>query len=58
MRVGLLGGFRASVGPRDIPDDAWRLRKAAALVKLLALAPAHALHREQVMEALWPNRDP
>ena len=31
------------------------MRKAAALVKLLALAPGHNLHREQVMEVLWPN---
>ena len=25
-------------------------------VKLLALAPGHRLHREQVMELLWPDR--
>jgi predicted ATPase/DNA-binding SARP family transcriptional activator/DNA-binding CsgD family transcriptional regulator len=36
-------------------DDAWRLRKAAALVKVLALAPGHRLHREQVMDILWPD---
>lgn len=31
------------------------MRKAAGLVKLLALAPGHHLHREQAMEALWPE---
>ncbi|MDQ4128574.1 MAG: tetratricopeptide repeat protein [Actinomycetota bacterium] len=31
------------------------MRKAAGLVKLLALAPGHRLHREQVMDALWPD---
>lgn len=31
------------------------LRKAASLVKLLALSPTHRLHREQVMDALWPD---
>ena len=31
------------------------MRKAASLVKLLALAPGHRLHREQAMELLWPN---
>jgi predicted ATPase/DNA-binding CsgD family transcriptional regulator/Tfp pilus assembly protein PilF len=51
----LLGGFRVSVGDRAVREGAWRLRKAASLVKLLALAPNHRLHREQVMEALWPN---
>jgi DNA-binding SARP family transcriptional activator len=28
------------------------------VVKLLALAPEHRLHRGQAMEALWPERDP
>src|SRR5919112_2185976 len=55
MRVWLLGGFRVSVGPRTVEGDAWRLRKAAALVKLLALAPDHRLHREQAMDLLWPD---
>ena len=54
VRIGLLGGFRLSVGPRLIEEDRWRLRKARSLIKLLALAPDHRLHREQVMETLWP----
>src|SRR5215204_705186 len=55
VRVWMLGGFRVSVGSTTIPQDAWRLRKAANLVKLLALSPFHRLHREQVMDALWPG---
>jgi DNA-binding SARP family transcriptional activator len=55
VRVWLLGGFRVSVGSRTIRQDEWRLKKAAALVKLLALAPNHRLHREQAMEFLWPD---
>src|ERR687889_604636 len=55
VRIWMLGGFRISVGSRTITQDAWRLRKAAALVKLLALAPGHRLHREQVMDILWPD---
>jgi DNA-binding SARP family transcriptional activator len=55
VRVWLLSEFRVSVGFRTITQDAWRLRKAAALVKLLALAPGHRLHREQVMTLLWPD---
>ena len=54
MRVWLLGGFRVSVGGRTIKDEEWRLRKAAGLVKLLALAPGHRLHRERAMDLLWP----
>ena len=55
LRVWLLGGFRVSVGSTTIPKDAWRLRKAATLVKLLALAPGHRMHREQAMDLLWPD---
>jgi predicted ATPase/DNA-binding SARP family transcriptional activator/DNA-binding CsgD family transcriptional regulator len=57
IRIWLLGGFRVSVGPLTIEEDRWRLRKAGSLVKLLALASAHRLHREQVMEVLWPDLD-
>jgi predicted ATPase/DNA-binding SARP family transcriptional activator/DNA-binding CsgD family transcriptional regulator len=55
VRIRLLGGFSVSVGDRTVLKDAWRLRKAASLVKLLALAPGHRLHREQVMDLLWPD---
>ena len=57
MRVWLLGGFRVSVGASTIEDGEWRLRKASSLVKLLALAPGHRLHREQAMDLLWPHLD-
>src|SRR5215207_4860665 len=48
IRVRLLGGFSLSVGPRTIEESAWRLRKAAGLVKLLALTPGHRIHRDQI----------
>ncbi len=57
VRISLLGGFWVSVGSRVIEEDEWRLRKAASLVKLLALAPGHRMHREQAMELLWPGLD-
>lgn len=55
VRIYLLGGFRVSVGSRTIDAKQWRLRKAAALMKVLALAPGHHLHREQAMYLLWPD---
>jgi predicted ATPase/DNA-binding SARP family transcriptional activator/DNA-binding CsgD family transcriptional regulator len=55
LRIRLLDGFGVSVGSRTIAQDAWRLRKSATLVKLLALAPGHRMHREQAMELLWPG---
>jgi len=45
------------VGSQVIEEDGWRLRKAASLVKLLALSPDHRMHREQVMNLLWPDLD-
>ena len=37
--------------------DRWRLR-SKTLVKLLALAPRHRLHRDVVSERLWPDVEP
>ena len=58
VRIRLLGGFSLSVGSRTIEASAWRLRKAANLIKLLALSSGHRMHREQVMEVLWPDLSP
>ena len=55
VRVWLLGGFRVGTGSTTIPQDAWRSKKAASLVKLLALAPGHRMHRERAMDLLWPD---
>ncbi len=56
--IGLLGVFSISVGDSVIADDAWRLRKAKTLIKLLALAPERRLHVEEAGELLWAGRDP
>jgi predicted ATPase/DNA-binding SARP family transcriptional activator/DNA-binding CsgD family transcriptional regulator/Tfp pilus assembly protein PilF len=55
VRVRLLGGFQVSVGARTIGGNEWRLRRASDVVKLLALAPDHRMHREQIMYLLWPE---
>jgi predicted ATPase/DNA-binding SARP family transcriptional activator len=57
VRIRLLGGFEVTVGDRPVAADAWRLRKAKTLVKLLALARGQRLHREAVLAVLWPDRD-
>jgi hypothetical protein len=58
VRVNLLGGFAASVDGGAVPATAWRLKKARELVKLLALAPGHRLHREVVMDVFWRELAP
>ncbi len=58
VRIQLLGGFAVSAGNRHVAHNAWRLRKAKTLVKLLALEPGHRMHRDRVIEQLWPDLDP
>lgn len=57
VRVHLLGGFTITLGERSIDASAWHLRKAQSMVKLLALAPGHRLHRDRVLELFWPDLD-
>ena len=55
VTIELLGGFSVAPGDAVIPSVAWSRRGAASLVKLLALAEGRRMHREQVMDALWPD---
>lgn len=55
VRVKLLGGFDVRVDGVAVPAGAWRLGKARSLLKLLALAEGHRMHRDAVVEALWPD---
>jgi DNA-binding SARP family transcriptional activator len=57
LRLRLFGDFAAWVDDRRIDPEEWKRRKVCRLVKLLALAPEHRLHRDQVISALWPALD-
>ncbi|HWI32981.1 MAG TPA: BTAD domain-containing putative transcriptional regulator, partial [Lapillicoccus sp.] len=57
VRVSLLGGFSVTIDGQPVADR-WRLRKAKTLVKLLALAPGHRLHRDVVIDTFWPDAEP
>jgi DNA-binding SARP family transcriptional activator/pimeloyl-ACP methyl ester carboxylesterase len=58
VRIELLGGFTAHVDGRPVVPGAWRRRSAATLVKVLALWPEHRMHRERLVDLLWPDLDP
>src|SRR5262245_17578718 len=58
LEIFLLGGFRAVVDGVDVAADSWSQRRARDVVKLLALAPRRRMHREQVIDALWPDLAP
>lgn len=56
--IRLLGGFEILLDGQPVPASAWSRRQASVLVKILALAPRRSLHREQVMNRLWPDLSP
>lgn len=55
LHVSLLGEFRVEVDGKPVGRERWERPQATTLVKLLALAPDHRLHREQLIDALWPE---
>jgi DNA-binding SARP family transcriptional activator/tetratricopeptide (TPR) repeat protein len=58
LRVYLLGRFEVVRADAPIPAHAWRRRRPADLLKLVALAPGRSLSREKAIDALWPDKDP
>lgn len=54
----LLGRFAVLVDGENLAERPWERRSAKSLIKLLALAPSSALHREQVLDQLWPDVAP
>ena len=55
VSIRLLGGFAVEIDGVSVASAAWRRRHAAALVKLLALSRQRRLHRDQVIDTLWPG---
>lgn len=55
--IQLLGRFAISIDGEEVPSAAWKRDRAAAIVKLLAVSPQYRIHREQAMEAFWPDLD-
>ncbi|MFC4139150.1 MULTISPECIES: AAA family ATPase [unclassified Microbacterium] len=58
LRLHLLGGFRATRDSGAPIPERWPRPSARTLVKLLAIAPAHRMHRDEIMAACWPDADP
>jgi DNA-binding SARP family transcriptional activator len=55
LTISLLGRFAVAIDDRELPAPAVPHRPAAAVVKMLALAPAHRLPSEVLIEHLWPE---
>ena len=57
VRFSLLGTFELDVEGTTVTADDFERRSGALLLQLLALTAGHRLHREQVMDALWPGAE-
>ena len=55
VEIRLLGDFSVTTGDRVVTASDFERRSGAELVQLLALAPNRRLHRERVIDALWPD---
>jgi DNA-binding SARP family transcriptional activator len=57
LQIYLLGSFRLIVDGVAVSNADWQKRKARLLIQILALQPSHELHREELMEMLFPDID-
>src|SRR5262245_15212387 len=55
LTVRILGPFRVEVDGEPVAEDRWQRRQARTLVKLLALEPHFQMHREVLIDRLWPE---
>jgi DNA-binding SARP family transcriptional activator/tetratricopeptide (TPR) repeat protein len=55
VHITLLGRFALTVDGVTVADSHWMRRHAAAVVKVLAMAPGRRLHREQILDLVWPD---
>lgn len=58
IELRLLGVISFAIDGVPVEEHQWTRRKAKALLKILALAPQYQLHREQLIEYLWPEQEP
>ena len=57
LRIYLLGRFAVDYKGVPIAPTEWKRRRPVDLLTHLALAPGHVLHREELIDRLWPDKD-
>jgi len=57
LRIRMLGRFALAADEGDIPIEKWHRKKAVTALKYLSLHPGVAVHREQLIDILWPDAD-
>ncbi|GAB4280849.1 MAG: hypothetical protein Kow0056_15660 [Coriobacteriia bacterium] len=56
-RVRLFGGLEVSTPDGEVPDRAWRKRKARLLFAMLVAKRGQDVPRDRILEHLWPDLD-
>jgi predicted ATPase/DNA-binding SARP family transcriptional activator len=57
IEVQLLRPFKVAVNGQGMDEKAWRLRHPRQLFQMLCLRPGHRLHRDEIVERLWPQSE-
>ena len=57
LKVRLLGPSEIALGDRVLGRNAWKGRKARTLLLILCHSGSYQIHREQLLELLWPDLD-
>lgn len=55
VHVTVLGGFAVAVGGDSVPASRWQSKIARDLFKMLAINRGRPIHREVLIERLWPG---
>lgn len=58
LKITTFGGWQVQVGGRVVETQALRQRRAGELLGLLLVSPARTLTFDQVLDALWPEKEP
>jgi tetratricopeptide (TPR) repeat protein len=58
LSVRLVGPARIEADGREVARDAWRSRKAREALLTLAAAGPAGLRRDELVESVWPGREP
>jgi len=57
LRVFTLGNFGLTVGGKSVALDKWVRKQAVTLLKYLVTQAGRPIHRERILDCLWPEAD-
>lgn len=58
MRIFTLGRFGLAMARHGLDVDSWKRKQAAVVLKCLVSQLGRPVHRERLIEWIWPNSDP